>query len=404
MLTSRRTLVAALVALAVGIAGLPASASADTSSREVQHKLCVKIFDATKRLLENLTARITEAESVDLNLNAVTMDERHRVYVDLDGMAELKFDRKHPRIEAKMAEMVGNQMQTNGPLCIDFTVTGVEEISEQQYHVEFKLGLVLVLEEFLSKLVHFGANIVGTITMVGIGNDLVSFLDGIDSVALASSLDKGFRDLTRVILSLAGVEAYDAFRELKPDRQGDQQGGSMTGAVLAHLGLSLVKGVTHVGMNMAGMSVGAMVGVALSPSVGATIGAVVGAAGFVLVGNVVYRKLAVDLPMKYRLARIKRLHKKRVESDNPVKIAYYSSKIEKYEGKILKRVSLEMRTDKFSFLQEFMQQLGKTEPKEREALVPLWRKLQAKLRFEVVEHSDRLAERMLGQLTEAMNP
>ncbi|MBI3891672.1 MAG: hypothetical protein HY303_09110 [Candidatus Wallbacteria bacterium] len=372
------------------------------SAPGVQHKICVKIFEATKKLLENLAARITKADSVDLNLNSCTMDDRHRMYIDMDGMVELKFDRQHPHIQAKMKEMLGEQLQTNGTVCFDFTITEVEPIADREFHVEFKLGMVLVLEEFLSKLVKFGANVVGTVTMVGIGNDLVSFVDGIDSEALAASLDEGFRGLTKVVMSLAGVEAYDSIRELNPNRQGDQQGGSVTGAVLAHLALSLLKGTVRVGLEVTGMSVGAAVGVALSPTVGATIGAAVGAAGFVLIGHVVHNKLTCDMPMKYRLARIKRLHKLRLESGNELKIAYYTGKIEKYEGKILKRVSLEMRTDRFTFLDEFMQQLSGTDPKEREALVPLWHKLQAKLRFEVVEHTDKLAQRMLDQLTATM--
>jgi hypothetical protein len=400
----RRWTLLALLALFAATVPLPAAPAVDVFAADrdgMHHRLCERLFKSLQTALEKLTARLTQAESVDLSVTSLTMDERHRVYLDLEGMIEFKFSRMNDKIEKKMNELLGNTLHTNGPIACDFLINVVDRTTPEQFHVEFQMSAIFILDELLSKLVRAGANIVGTLTLMGVGNDLASFLDSIDSEVVAVSLDAGFRDMTKVVMSLAGVEAYDAYRELRPNRAGDGSGGSVTGAVLAHLALALVKGATGVATNLAGMSLGAMVGTAIAPGVGTTIGGILGAAGMQALGNVSYRKLAVDMPMAYRLVRIKRLHFKRVDATDQDRIEYLTRKLEKYEIKILKRVSLELRTDRFQFLSEFMQQIRKYSPQEREAFRPLYKQLKEKLRFEVVERNDRLAQRMMAQLDES---
>lgn len=406
---SRRILVLTLATALLGAGfGAPALHAADATVFAVEkqgfhHDLCSRIFQSLKKVLERVAARLTRADSVDLAITSMAMDERHRIFIDMEGMVELRFKKMSDRVVAKLKDAVGQQMSTNGPVALDFKVTVADQTAADQFHVEFQAGLVIVLDEFLSKMVRFGCEVAGTVTMMGVGNDFVAFLDGIDSEVLAASLEHGLQNLTKVVMSLAGVEAYDAYRELRPNRQGDGTGGSVTGAVLAHLALALVKGCTGVATSVAGMSLGAVVGTALAPGVGTTIGGIIGAASFHLIGNVVYRKLALDVPMAYRLLRIKRLTAKRAvtDSSDTERIEDLSRKIEKFEIKILKRVSLDMRVDRFGFLEEFMQQIRRYPLRDREAFLPLFKKLKEKLRFEVVERQDRLAQRMLDQLTAA---
>jgi hypothetical protein len=236
---------------------------------------------------------------------------------------------------------------------------------------------------------------------MSLGGELVTLFEGMDAVAVGDSLGEGMRQMTKVVVSLAGVEAYDAWRGFRADRESMATGHSSVGSVLAHLGIALMKGAVKVGTSIVGMSMGAAIGTALFPGAGSTVGAIIGAAGLTIVGNIVYRKLTTDLPVFYRLGRIRRMMDRLNESDSSDFKQFLVAKIQKQEIKLLKRFSLEMRKDRFDFLDEILQQVRKEPMERRKYWQGVREKIEAKLKFEVLNRGDKLFAWKLDQVREA---
>lgn len=402
--TRSLTLLFAAMLLVCGAAAPVRAADAEAqvaqADQGVVTKLSVRLYNALKKVAERVATRITAMEDVDLTIVSMERDERNRMYLDLEGEVELKFPKVARRLQKYMDDLNGHHVFSDGPLNVDFTVLSVEQTGEASYHVEFKAKLIIVLEAVLTKLVKFGANVVGTVTLMGIGNDLVQIAEGVDAGLLGDSLGNGMKQMTRVLLGLSGVEAYDAYRGFRADRDSMATGQSSAGAVLAHLGVAVVHGCLRVGTSIAGMTIGAAVGTALFPGAGTTVGALIGAAGLTLVGNIVYNKLTTDLPVFWRLGRIRRMIDRRDAADSEDFKSFLQAKIERQEIKMLKRFALEMRTDKFGYLDEIMQQVKK-HPEQRKYFAGLRKKIEEKLRFEVLNRGDKLFAWKLEQLQAA---
>src|SRR5207245_2437353 len=99
--------------------------------------------------------------------------------------------------------------------------------------------------------------------LMGIGHDLAMVIDGINGETLGESVHEGLREMGVVLSGLAGVEAFDAWRGFRHDRENIE--GQSTGAavVLAHLAMAVIRGAVKVGTSFAGMTVGAALGTAL---------------------------------------------------------------------------------------------------------------------------------------------
>jgi hypothetical protein len=366
-------------------------------------KLSTRLYNALKKATEKIAARITAMDDVDVTILSMERDDRNRMYVELEGEVELKFPNKMVRkLEKYMDDLAGHHVLSDGPLNVDFRVLTVEKTGEHSYHVEFKAKLIIVLEAVLTKLVKFGANVVGTVTLMGIGSDLVAIAEGMDAGLVGDSVGRAMKDMTKVLVGLAGVEAYDAYRGFRADRDSMATGHSSFGSVMAHLGVAVVHGCLRVGTSIAGMTIGAAVGTALFPGAGTTVGALIGAAGLTLAGNIVYGKLTTDLPVWWRLGRIRRMIDRRDASPSDEFKQFLQAKIEKQEIKMLKRFSLEMRTDKFNYLDEILQQVRRR-PQYRAAWAGVRAKIEDKLRFEAVNRQDKLFAWKLEQVKEAFD-
>lgn len=379
-----------------------AEAGDAVQQRSFHQKISERLFNSMKKLATKIAARLTAMEHCDVAILNMERDDRNRMYIDLEGECDLQFPVMPRKLRGWMEDLPGHHMRSDGPMNFDYTVTVVEQTGDKSYHVEFRAKIIIVLEEVLSKLVTFGANVIGTVTLMGIGNDLAAMIEGIDGVRVGESLGAGLKDMSRVLMGLAGVEAYDAYRGFRADRESIGQGHSPTTSVLMHLAGALVKGALNVTTSIVGMSVGAAVGTALFPGIGSTLGAIVGAAGFTLVGNIVYRKLTVDLPVAWRLGRIRRMAERMQngnESDDFK--AFLASKIEKQELKLVKRFSLELRTDKFRFFDELVEAFKGMSSERRAYYTSLRRKIEQKLQFEVVNRGDKLFAWKLDQMRAA---
>jgi hypothetical protein len=204
-----------------------------------------------------------------------------------------------------------------------------------------------------------------------------------------------------VLMGLAGVEAYDAYRGFRSDRESMGGEHSSASAVVAHLALSVAQACLKVGLRLGGITMGAAIGVALFPATGATLGAIIGAAGAGMIGKVIFRKISVDLTVKYRLGKICKLSQMRAERAGDTWQSILSYKIDRQEIKLIKRFTLEMRTDKFSLLDEIVEQVTRMPAERRAHLASLKQRIDKKLRFEAVNRHDELMARKLRQLEAA---
>ena len=377
-----------------------AAAPAEVEHKGVVQKLSDRIFNGLKKLTETVAARLSAMDDVELTINSITKDERNRMYVDVDGDVDIKFPMMPGKLKAYMEALPGYHLQSTGPLNVEYSVSVCEATGEKSFHVMFHAQVIIVIEEVLGTLVKFASSVVGTVTLMGLGNDLAQVVDGINGATLSHDIHEGLRNLGIVMSGLAGVEAYDAWRGIRHDRD-HLEGESGTTTVLVHLAVAVVKGALSVGTSFAGMTLGAALGTALFPGVGSTVGAIVGAAGFTLVGNVLYSKLTVDLPVAYRLGRIRRMTQNAQASTSDTFRAFLTSGIAKQEDKVVKRVAYELRTDKFTYFDQLVSKFKRVAPADRAAYASLRDKLESMLKFEVVNRQDRLFALKLNQLRDS---
>ena len=389
----------ALAPLASAARANDVDAAQSTEQRGLQQRLSERLFNGIKALATKLAAKLTSLEHCDLTITNMDRDERNRMYIDFDGECDLAFPILPGKLKSWMEALPGHHMSSDGPLNVDYTVTTCEMTGDKNYHVEFRVKLIIVLEEVLAQLVRFGSTVVGTVTLLGVGNDLAAVVEGINGETVGQALGDGLREMPPVLMGLAGVEAYDGWRGFRADRANIGQGQSSAGMICMHLAGAILKGAVNVTTRLAGMSIGAAIGTALFPGLGSTVGALAGAAGFTIVGNIVYSKLTVDLPIAYRLGRIRRMTERlRSGVESADFNAYLQGKIETQELKLLKRFSLELRTDKFGFYDQLVGAF-KAMPADRQVLFgSLRKKIEQKLQFEVVNRGDKLMAWKLDQL------
>lgn len=389
----------ALSPLASAVRANDAGAEQTAEQRNFHQNISEKLFNGLKKLANKIAAKLTSLEHCDLTILSISRDDRNRMYIDLEGECDLQFPVMPGKLKRWMDDLPGHHMKSDGPMNLDYTVTCAEQTGEKSFHVEYRVKLIIVMEELLRKMVKFGTSVVGTLTLMSVGNDLVTMIDGIDGIAVGEHLGQGLKDMTQVCMGLAGVEAYDAWRGFRSDRQNMQVGSSSVGSVMLHLAGALVKGAIGVGTQIVGMSMGAAIGTALFPGLGSTVGAIAGAAGLTIVGNIAYTKLTVDLPIAYRLGRIRRMYERiQTGGESEEFNQYLAGKIEKQEIKLVKRFSLELRTDKFKFFDELCSAFKGMTAERRACYTSLRKKIEEKLRFEVVNRGDKLMAWKLDQM------
>jgi hypothetical protein len=395
------TLAGPSAAPAIAADPAPSATAQQSWTSGVEAKACQRLFAAFQRLIQGVAARASASDDIEITITRLEMDDRHRVYVDIEGDVELRFGKIVDKLWKKLEDIRGHQMSTNGPFSVDFTVTDVERTDDASVHVEYRASLYIVLEEMLARMVKFAFSVAGTLTVMSMAGDLAGMLEGINPAAAGEGLAVGKRQLTKVLAGLAGVEAYDAYRGFRRDREELATQESAVGSVAAHLILAIAQGCLKVGTKLVGITLGAAVGAALFPATGAALGAIIGAAAVSIVGKVVFRKLTTDLPVKWRTVRIRKMLERRATTTDSRFSGWLSYKIERQEIKLLKRVCLEMRTDKFTYLDEILEQIRAMSPDRKKLFAGLRAKLEPKLAFQAVNRGDRLFARKLDQLRAA---
>jgi hypothetical protein len=396
----------ALLICLAGPACDPAAARDVDPVRPPASGFSTRVFSALRGLLERVCARIGASEDVDLVLLSSEMDARERMYFDLEGEVDLTFPALNDMLRARIERLRGERTLTDGAVCADLTVTVLERTGERSYHFEFRLGLIVLGQDLVLRLVKRVAGACGDVATAGAAGEILALADHVDPGALGDALADGMRGLASVIPKVAAGETYDAVRATGDRRQDigeDATGHPGASMVLAHFGRALGKGLVKVGAKVAGVRLGAAAAAALSSPGGAAAGAIAGAAGLGVLGRFIYRKASVDLPMAYRLARIRRLAAalRRPDHAGPARDEL-ARKLEKQQEHVLRRVRHESRTDRFSFLDELIDRIEDRPAAEKVVYQPLVEAVARTLRFQALAHSDRLFARKLARLERAV--
>ena len=391
-----------LAVLTVILVAGPTGAGAGPMAK-LEEAMCQRLYRGVDRLARGLAARASRARDVELAVRRCEMDQRHRVYLDLDGDLDLSFPALPERARGWLNGLEGEHIVTDGSIVIDYTVTELEFPAPKLCHLAFSARVILVLENMMTAMLETAITVTETVTVVGLSGDLAALVETVNPLAAGDGLDAGVHDLGKVLLGLAGVEAYEHYRALDQDRAA-LGGRTRTAALIArHLVRAVVEACVHVTSKIAGAGFGTAVGAALLPAHGAVLGAIAGAAFFGMLGKAVFEHVTVNWGVRLAMKRIARIIDRRSSATDPEDIEHLDEKQDELEGSFLHHVVYQMTTDRFTHLDEFIEQVHGLSPADKVKLASLKTKVEEKLRYEVMAHKDELFARKLAQLVAAFH-
>lgn len=313
----------------------PAPAGAPGEGR-LAARMAADLHHALRDFLKGALARASRSERVDLELGFSLVDDRQRMLFDINGTVRVAaaLPGAAARIDEQIASKRTRLWRSDGPISIDLAVTPLARV-ERDVTYAVQLDVAVLTHRVAGLLLRNTAQLGASLGLHALAHQVHDFVHhlhlGHAGDALALAIEEGAHVAADVAVGVP-YEAYQSeatagvARRLRRAASGHH--------LLHHVGLAALYTGATAGMKVAATSAGGVIAAVLAPKAAGIGGLIVAAAPAVWFGNWVVRKVAVEIPMHWSLARLGRLHRRVAKLDDDEHAARIQAKIDAITGKL----------------------------------------------------------------------
>lgn len=390
----------ALLQLAPLLAAPAAAAEQAGRVERLARATSEKIYAAVRRILEGVVARASRSEHITAKLEIGFLDERGRMFFDIQGSARVRVPGEAWRRKLAEAQAQGQSyaMACNGPVSLDLAATPLK-VAGAEATVGFQVDVSIDLPEIWAELKKGAIGALGAVAASTLAGRVLEALGSFRVDIAGDAVRIGVGELSGMLggetAAFAGYQGVSpALRKLIPTTV---TGGSL----LRHFVLSVLFAAASTGAQLAGSSLGAALGTTLLPAGAGLVAALATTAAALWFGTWVVHQVAVRLPILWKLKKLRRLHEQATDAAGV-------ARAEEYADQLARRVLAETqrptgRWTLFELLAEHLEQLRTQEgPAALAAFRPVTDVLKRGLQMQVME-GDWYAARMYWQLRKALD-
>ena len=271
-------------------------------------RLLTQIGNRIEVILRSICEKVSASEDNDITVKTFLLDKKHRVFADINGTVTIRYPSVMKKSVEKLKSAVGKCLSTNGPFAMDFSVCELTEVDEKTFKLSFTADIVITLKEVFRSMFVECLNLFGSITIGSSVSKATDFFDSVNADRLSIAIGDGLKTLWALG---AGKIAIDSYQMLDATGHLSLKKVLVTTftvkSVVYHFGAFILRAGIKAGASFTKLSLGAAIGTALAGHVGAFIGAALAAAAIAILGEIVARKITVDMPMAYRMRKIRKL-------------------------------------------------------------------------------------------------
>jgi hypothetical protein len=359
-----------------------------------------KIYAAVRRILEGVVARASRSDRVTAKLEIGFLDERGRMFFDIQGSARVRVPGTswRERLSAARAEGRSYAMASNGPVSLDLAATPLK-VAGEEVTFAFQVDVSIDLPEIWAELKKGAIGALGAMAASALAGRVLEALGSFRVDVAGDAVRIGVGELSGMLggetVAFAGYHGVSpAMRRLVPRTFSG-------GALLRHFVLSVLFAAASTGAQLAGSSLGAALGTTLLPAGASLVAVIATTAATLWFGTWVVHQVAVKLPILWKFKKLRRLHAR-------AKDAAGLAVAEDYADQLARRILTETQrpTGRWILFELLTQHLEKLRTQEGPAALAAFRPvtdtLKKGLQVQVLE-GDWYAARMYWQLRKALD-
>lgn len=379
----------------------PVAAAQEASRRQrMARATAQKIYAAVRRILEGVAARASRSERVTAKLAIGFLDDRNRLFFDLQGSARVRVPGKgwREKLGAARAEGRSYAMACNGPVSLDLTATPLK-LAGDEVTFGFQVDVSIDLPEIWAEVKKGAIGALGAMAASAFAGRVLEALGSFRIDLAGDAVKIGVGELSGMLggetVAFAGYQGVSpSLRKLVPR--------TMTGgSLLRHFLLSVLFAAASTGAQLAGSSLGAALGTTLLPAGASLVAVIATTAAAFWFGSWVVHQVAVRLPILWKFKKLRRLHARGTDAAS-------MARAEEYATQLAQRILVETQRPTgrwvlFELLTEYLTKLREAEgPEVLAAFRPVTDTLKKGLQLQVMD-GDWYAARMYWQLRKALD-
>ncbi|MBF0543100.1 MAG: hypothetical protein HQM08_01640 [Candidatus Riflebacteria bacterium] len=343
------------------------------------------IIDKSQKLVNALNS--TGKTNLEIHSSFYDQDYR-RVFISFHGA--FSFQGELPWKLNKNQWLV----TADGDIAYDLTFTQVAAAKGLAFNVE---GVFVVsLNSLLLDMVKLVPLSIGALNYAAAEKLLENFLSFLKIEILAKGISETLTNFSLYSLSRSTAEVVAGASKLGKQSLADLVTKSATnGGMLEFAAVTLIHSAVITGADLAGGSLGAIVGNFLAPGPGAVVGLFLGSQITRLLASTIVFELVTDLPIAFFLNRIAKSGEVLLKCPNDeVQCENYKS----YSQKVLQKIGRDFDNEKYLAFDTVLDRIGKYGQNEKIFFQQFLQALEEKLRFKLIDQKDWYAGKKMLQL------